>query len=432
MKKITNREKVLVAVFLVFLVAYGYHKFIYITQINKISELEIELSIQEEKGKQVTEAAEIQEDSNEKIKEYNFTINDISKEYFPIMTQENFLKLLHEIITTLDVEMKSIPLPEYVLEDVVLNQYTEALGNGGSTLEGLMENYEKGNKPANSQENTKGASGTGTSDSSDTREGTDSSTTDSSTEEASKEEILEVNIKKISIPFNFEGSYDEFRNAVKYFNNFRRNIIISSLSVNALEGGKYSINMALDFYFIPNVEGEKSEFIKWDTTEGARMYNPFAPGSSSVDMSGILNEKPQDFNITLSSDTSDMPSVIIGKYGDASRKTYAYENENAPMDVTIEFTEENGNYYYKYKTNSDFYPKIQEGEETIGEIFTPKDMDIKIKIYSSKRVGNEDMAGINLIIKNNTSKKVQVDVIRDDSHRPRLINFSKEGNVKLN
>ena len=428
MKKLTNREKILVAVLLMFLVVYGYYKYIYRPQTGKIAVLKTELSIQEEKGKKISEGAQIKEDSNKKIEEYNFEINDISKEYFPIMTQENFLKVLNEIITTLDIEMQSIPLPEYALETVTLNQHSEAAENGGSTLEGLIESFENGNKPANSQGST---DSTGA-DSSSKENGADSSSTESSNGE-STEETLEMNIKKISIPFNFEGTYDKFRDAVKYFNNFRRNVIISSLSVNALEGDKYSVNMALDFYFVPNVEGEESEFIKWDTTDGAGMYNPFVPGSSTVNISEILSEKPQDFTITLSAETSDMPTVIVGKYGDASRKTYAYENENAPMDVTVELTEENGMYYYKYKTNSDAYPKFQEGEEeTIGEIFTPKDTDIKIKIYSSKRVDKEDMAGINLTIKNNTSKKVQIDVIRDDNARPRLINFSKEGNVKLN
>lgn len=133
--------------------------------------------------------------------------------------------------------------------------------------------------------------------------------------------------------------------------------------------------------------------------------------------------------MSVRSMNSDLPTIMLGKANDNSKNTYVYADSNSKENVEIVITKENNNYYYKYKTSRGSFPIQYNGN---GVKFQPLNEYISLKIYSNKRLNNDDNAGANIKIINKTDKIINVEIESDDTLNPR-INISGEGssiNVK--
>ena len=100
------------------------------------------------------------------------------------------------------------------------------------------------------------------------------------------------------------------------------------------------------------------------------------------------------------------------------------DKEFSNVDIKVE--EKNGKYYTSFKTEQDIFPGVGVAEAAE---FKPLGNEIMMIVDSMKRQFDGDNSGVNLNIKNNTKKVFVVEIINDDTSKPRIkTNDSK--NVK--
>jgi|GEM_PF-969054 len=131
--------------------------------------------------------------------------------------------------------------------------------------------------------------------------------------------------------------------------------------------------------------------------------------------SRYIDPNISDFNISLYTEFSDKPSVIIKQN---SQKGTAVYGDNARIENTDFYfcRGEDGTYYYRFQTQSSSYPQAPSMLE-----FTPKiSGEIFIKIYSMPHLGINDVNGINIRIHNDTDLPLTVISFNDDKESPRV------------
>ena len=172
------------------------------------------------------------------------------------------------------------------------------------------------------------------------------------------------------------------------------------------------------------------DYLKWNYNNSYGKQNPFsasASGTLSTTIEEAAKQKAdiKDFSMSVRSVSSDLPSIMIGTYNDKAMKTYVYNDLNGVDSAEIYFTEVNGKFYYKYKLGSSSYPVQYSGN---GVEFTPANGDIRLAIFSNKRISVTDNSGVDMRVINNTTKVVNVYLTNDDSSRPR-VSIKAEGNA---
>ena len=171
------------------------------------------------------------------------------------------------------------------------------------------------------------------------------------------------------------------------------------------------------------------EYLKWELDNTYGKDTPFSVAAASGAYNSTIeqlgeNADINDFVMLLRSAASDLPTLTLGKANDTDRKTYLYSDNVKVEEVEIEFNELDGKIYYKYKTTAGYYPK---DNTSTGEEFNAKSDNIVLNILSEARVGTEDNSQVKLKVINNTNKKVEVVVEKDDTSNPR-IEIQAEGN----
>ena len=140
---------------------------------------------------------------------------------------------------------------------------------------------------------------------------------------------------------------------------------------------------------------------------------------SNTSASGSLEENKgnSDFTASIKAISSEMPTVIIGKTNDSLRSTYVYADSNSEENVEFILTQDNGKYYYRYKTSRGMYPADSNG---VGAVFVPVSKNIIINVLSEYRMGSNDKSELKLKITNKTDKLINVNITGDDKKDPRV------------
>ena len=132
--------------------------------------------------------------------------------------------------------------------------------------------------------------------------------------------------------------------------------------------------------------------------------------------------------MSVKSNSSDLPTVMLGKAHDKDNLSYVYADNKGIEVVEIVLTKAENGYYYKYKTSYGTYPLVYAGN---GELFTPVGDDITLEVMVQGRIDSSDLAGAQLNIINNTDKVLNININGDDSSKPRVTVESQGNAVKV-
>lgn len=412
--KMSKREKVLIIILALLIIVYGYYEYIYKNQISKINELKTQKVTLENKLNFLNNMIADLDKNESDFKILNSKIQDTSKILYPYISQEKIITELDKIITNSNI-IGAFNFSEVSVQPIKNNNKEEDKKTKESFLQPTVDEYN------NITDNTKKNIGNNKNE--------DENKTYSNND---------LNIEQMQATLSFRGNYNSIINLIKNIESNSKKIFITNINLNQSDKNEISGSCQLEFYAIPKIDNyvEDEEYIKWNYNENYGKANPFDGGNSinisnTIEESSIIKKNSYDFVMSVRSMNSDLPTIMLGKANDNSKNTYVYADSNSKENVEIVITKENNNYYYKYKTSRGSFPIQYNGN---GVKFQPLNEYISLKIYSNKRLNNDDNAGANIKIINKTDKIINVEIESDDTLNPR-INISGEGssiNVKKN
>lgn len=413
--KVTKREQMLLGALLIMLLGYGFYKFVYIKQNQKISELKTNRDNYSQKWEQVKAKIASKDKKNEQYKILNSKIISKTDKLFPSIEQEEIIMVLDKIIKDSNLKADVLGFSEISSENT-----TEDKSKAVATT--------PNDKTTTNQLDTLVSEFNGISKNDVVSE----KTTDSKAEVNTAKATTKVDgskatgAYKMQVTLNFKSTYEELVKFLGQVENYEKKIITSNVNLAAGEGSNVSGNIILEFYGIPKLI-DNDDF-KWDYKVPSGKGNPFVGGSApsviAVNPNANANKTKAiiyDFLMGVSPTSSDLPTIMLGKAKDSSRNTYVYADNEGEENIEIYLTQNGDKYFYKYKTTQYTYPKDFNTQQE----FTPYGQDIKLKIYSHKRNSGADLSGANIKLFNKTDLTVNVDIEDDDKDKPR-VKISKE------
>lgn len=417
--KLSNKEKMMLAILGGVLVGVSYYQFIYTNQKEKIENLIVSRDEIQTRYNEVMETINTLEERKENVNNKISGINLKSKEFYPTIIQE---KLILDLDTFLKQSTLSgdIGFSEVTVEAVeVLSKSIEEKNK--SSFEGIVNQYKGTDTEENNNVNQ---------NISDIQNNEQQGNTESS----------EATVELLKASINFKGSYDALKSFISKIETSNRQILITDVSTTVGYNGELTGTINLEFYAIPKISEIDSEYLQWSiegsygkeipfliqkpevtvqsTTQTNSSSNSSSTNSSNNNSSSsTTQESVEDFVAIVKSITSDLPTVMIGKANDTSQDTYIKVVKNNVEKAEIELSKKDGKYYYKYENSSEKYPNDQSGN---GIEFLPKSDRIIISINSESRVNADDRSGLELNIVNGTDKIVEVQITGDDKTNPRV------------
>ena len=409
-KKISRREKAMLGILCIVAIITAYYNLVYSTQKQKIDILVKDKNKYDEEliliRKETINLKNIEKDT----KILNANILGLSEDLLPQIAQEKLILIMDDLIKKSKLNTGGFTIANSALETAEKVDAV-ALQKQKSSIGVIVDEYDAIN---NGEE--KVSAGT---TSTDKKEKV-------ATQNKEGEKKVGSTVEKVSISMDYDGTYDEVKAFIKAVEDFPEKIIINNLTIANSETtvkGK----LTLDFYFVPKINSAE-EYMTWSYKAKYGKDNPFKGVAVGGDTNKSEAEKKYDFRMIVKPTSSDLPTMILGKVGDKNRSTYLYADNSETENIEIHFTLANGKYYYKYKNNNSSYPAKFEGN---GIEFKPGEKEINIDIVSIVRNSKEDTNGVNFKVYNNTSKKVNVKVEKDDKKRPRVMGSGEKGNVYI-
>ncbi len=376
--KINKREKFLLGLLILAVLGYIFYNFVYTTNEEKIAELEAELEVKNQQVEELMAAVEGEEDLNVKFKELNFEISDMSKIYLPDLEQEKLIVFIDEKLEEFDIDTSNIGFNDdsIISFDSQQESQTQAYRYRLEELRDIYYNVER--PEAEEQPESRTASS----------------------------ENYKFNI-------NFTSDYYDLLDFINEMQNNQFEVTLSNLNLAVGEENLMNGAMTMDIFSIPKLH--EHDFMNWvwtDYIESGRS-NPFY--ESDVQRDQYFTTE-YDFVMNVKPISSDLPTVTLGEEDDITRNSYVYADSNTIEEVDIEVMEENGVYYYRYKTSMYSYPENY--EEWVE--FEPENDYISMQITSEERTGSDDTSGAILNIVNDTDVIFYVNVVGEDVANPRI------------
>lgn len=409
--RLNKREKILLSVAVTLLLTAGYYKFVFSPQREKVNNLAQQEEEYDKKLQDINKKLSSKNSIETDTKVLNSKIQDMTSELFPSIKQENFIVDISKILK--DANLRGISLSFSDIKAVPVEEAkTEEKDEKTSSLKNTVDEYN--GLPVKKQDNKK---------------------TNNNASNDKKDDKDKPSAENISLNINFKGPYPNLMKFVKGIEGYSKKIVISNLQISQAGTEGVTGSIQLEFYAIPKISDEDKEFFKWEFNNTYGKDNPFDGAVETSVVSAIIedigkNIKKQsyDFVMSVRPISSDLPTVILGKSNDNSKKTYVYADNSKVENVEIYFTKKDNKYYYKYKTSRDKYPMEYDKE---GEEFTLTGDNINLKIYSERRMGDADLSGANINVYNNTDKTVNIVVDTDDTTRPRVVITGQGGSVQV-
>ncbi|WMJ80842.1 hypothetical protein RBU49_00930 [Clostridium sp. MB40-C1] len=420
--KLSNREKILSIIFLVVILLLGIYKFLLSPRYHKISELKKSVNKNYEEIEKLKSNAVNEKKINKDIAIINAKIYGSIVELFPSIKEEKIIVILNDMIEKAGIECNSITIskPEVI-------KFKEESKKNNSTkfiLKDIVDEYSK----IDTKEESK-----------DTPLNNKKDNKVNEKDKNNKTKNLDIEAEKMIINTNFKGTFTNVMDFIDNITEYDKRIIIKSISVTA-DGDKLAGNLTLQFYSVPkfSIEGD-GEYLKWDFKNQYGKTNPFFDNGISKPNNNTdknektskqrLSNKEYDFGVNVVPISSDLPTTIMGKMGESSKKSYIISDSPGIENIEIYFTKKDGKYYYKYKNSREYYPGNFNG---VGEEFQAAEDTINISVLSCNRNSTEDNTGANLKVYNDTDKEVVVDIKYDDNKKNRISVFKESGKVTVN
>lgn len=402
--KISKREKILIGILSLILLTGGYYKFVFLHQRELLNKLLEEKTQCSEKIKSIENHSTLIKQREFDIKVLNSKILDKTSLLFPKLEEEKIIVELDTLLNKSNIKAHSLSFTGIEVKGIEVKE--EQKKDTKNPLQDLVDEY-NGVKVSNSKEKSNSANDTKNND--------------------------ESQAENMAVSINFRGSYEEVLKFMKSLEGYGRKIVLDNLKLSQDTAMGVSGSTTLQFYAVPKLGDEDKNFLKWNFKNSYGKDNPFDGAAVSLVNTGTIEEIGKDkeikFDFLMSARpiSSDLPTIMIGKANDSSKSTYVYADNSAVENVEIYFTKKDDAYYYKYRTSKTHYPLNYDEEVE----FTPNDKAINLKIFSNKRLNNNDLSGANIKIYNKTDKEVNLLVQDDDNVKPRVVISSEGGNVNV-
>lgn len=395
--KLSKRERVLILVLIIVSLIYAGSKLMSSKNIFDLETLKSESSQKNDIYNTMSNNILLKSKYEEKLLTLNneiYNLNVISD-----ITQEKAIVFLNNYFSKFNIDANNISFTDEVVIPIY-PQVAQGEEKIKSSLEILMDSI-NGNKTTNQE--------TGL---------VEESSNDNEVENGDNQEEQTplLTVRSISANVVFESTYD---NMLKFIDAIQNNIVdISITNINTVisDSGSLQGTMTLNFYEVPKPEGfiENNDEWIWKELMKSGKNNPFSSDGVATVFNSSSNK--YDFYISVKPESSDLPTIIVGRAQDDNRTTYLYEDSNKIEDVNLQFKAENNKYYYKYNTLNNLYPSDGSWQE-----FSPvSNGNVYIKVYSSSRNSKTDSAGVNISINNTSGLKIRFEVEDDDSSSPRV------------
>ena len=387
-----KREKYLLGILVTLIISFGYYKLVYIKQSDKLKAKVEERNLLKEKYDVTLNSINTLDTKKKEVEALKTSVIEKSSDLYPEIMQEKLILELDSILKNSklegniifsEMEVKAIEKLSYLENDL-----------DDSSIKDIVDQYN--NNEVSKEEINKNVN---------------------TTTEATVEEL------KVAIKFN--GSYKEIKAFIEGIEKNERMIAITNITITSTSQSTLSGTMNLEYYGVPKINDADSEYLKWQLNNTYGKEDLFSSGAASgayaVTEKNEENTTKNDFVMILKSIDSEMSSFSMGLADDKTKSSYiSSDNKNEEVEITL--SEENGKLYYKYKSSNSSYPKDNSLKE-----FTPKSENIVLNILSEKRTTEADINKVNLKVINNTSKKVEIILEKDDDKNPR-IDIKTEGN----
>lgn len=405
--KLSNREKILLGSLGVLVLIVAYYQFVLTPQLSRIKELRTEVEQYTNKVNEIKLEISPQNKIHKEFKDLNSKIALSTDGLFPILIQEKFITIIDKLSKEAEIEAESIAFTEEEIDTV--DYGNGSFGSQNYLLEELVVDYNEQSK----QQDNKGSK----------------SQVNINKENTEVGQKSEAKLEKMRTTISFTGNYEGFINFVKNIEDYQNNISIKSMSINKGEEGHVTGNIVLDFYAVPKLHQQDDDYFKWDIKNIYGKDNPFKAFNgytTSNSKSSRYYRRNYDFFMTVKPITSDLPTVIIGKSKDTSMKTYVFAENKGFENVEFQIIKEDDKYYYKYKTQTESYPKNYDDK---GIEFKPIRDSIEFYITTYKRNSSNDDTGVNLLVVNKSDLRLNVRIDHEDKKRPRVKIVRKIGDV---
>lgn len=402
--KLSKREKVLICILIITLIIYAAYKIIPAADMFNMEELRAEYNLKSSEYNNMSQNILLKNKYEEDVNALSEEINNLN--VISDLQQHQVIVLLNSYLVNNNIDANSINFTDAAVVPVNTSA-AQAVTAEKSSLETMMSDIDNFSA-SGEREKEKQSSSAG-----DEAAGAGSESEQSSEQAAEQQSALTV--RSITVNVSFESTYNDMIKFIDAIQNNPVDISITNISIVAPPGDIIQGTMTLNFYEIPKPKGfkENNKELIWEELADYGKSNPFkSDGTVSVITSSVSN---YDFYVSIKPESSDLPTLIVGKAEDAERATYLYADSNKMEDVEFQFKNENNTYYYKYKTKIDTYPSDGWKE------FEPQNNgSIYIKIYSSSRNSTTDSVGANISVTNTSGLKVRFEVEGDDSSSPRV------------
>ena len=233
---------------------------------------------------------------------------------------------------------------------------------------------------------------------------------------------------KKTVTYSYECDYDTFKDLLAYILDYDTVYTIDTVSCSYNEDdelmsgnitiSQYAITGSDREYYEPEIDsidlGTENLFVS--ETNPSRV-------TEASDEFGLMTN--YDIALSLSSESSDLSSVVLGRRGYSSSQVSANTNDNVP--VVINIAGEKGEYTISYSVGDESYPDTDKA--TVDLVFNPG-RSLDLIVFSSERESDEDMAGASVTINNETDMTLNIKVVNDDSANPRFNIESASGAVR--
>lgn len=415
--KVTKREQVLLGVLLMVLLCYGFYKFVYMKQSQKITELKASRDTYSQKWEQAKVKIASENERKEQYKVLNSKIFNEADKLFPSIEQEEIIVVLDKMIKDSNLQADVLGFSEVSSEDTSVD--TSKTTNNEDKSKNVTNELDKLVSDFN---------GTSRTDANSVK----TNTTDSKI----------IGAYKMQVTLNFKGVYDELISFIEKVEAYDKKIIINTINLTGAEGSDVSGTLTLDFYGVPKLNN--NDGFSWDYKEPSGSENPFFQSPTSLPTNNTITKQEEapvtkdgsaaatddsksDFTLYAKPKTPDLHTVTIEKGKDESKLSYIYADNAGVEPVEFYFTKVGTKYFYKYKTSTGTYPK--DFSKPIE--FVPTGKNILLDIYSQKRGLNSDLSGANIKITNDTDKRVDVDILDDDKNKPRVNIIKEKGDISV-
>lgn len=397
--KISRSEKILLAILGALLLVIAYHKLIYVKQVKSVETLRTEKKQISDKldNIKLTVASSAKKENDIKI--LNAKVHDTVDRLYPAIWQEKTIIELNDLLSKAKIQGSASTTSGDSDKKTTSSDANNKTDNNSAAYSNLNSIVEKYNTQVISAKKEDGQARSNNS------------------------------YTSMKATLSIKGSYDNVYSLISNIENYSRKIYISSLSISGISN-EVSGTVNLEFLSVPKFADMDTDYYKWNYNNPYGKKNPFSAGdgktvSSSIEEASKPKEDVKDFSMSVRSVNSDLPAIMLGKYNDTERKSYLYADNNKVENIELSFIEQDGKYYYKYKTDQSSYPQQYNGN---GIEFKPSSGNISIAVFSNKRTSDTDKVGVTLRVINKTSKAIDVIVTNDDSSKPR-VTLNGEGNA---